>query len=360
MNCKKRILIYNVGFSNDSIYPNIAFKQAATKLDIECHLYNGSEQEIWQAQNRHFERYSGFLEEAFSGKYDIAYFDYIVDPEYLLAELQARKFCHQEQKIKIVFSFNMRGSARSFARAMTYVKLIEHSYVDKVLIYSLIGKEMDLPNYWKYMTTEMSKVNLNKIRIIYEPELGKKENFSINKKEAKKLLGIPIDKEMFLFFGRTSFVKGLDIFIKAATMSNLNATFYIKTYGENLSNFLPINDHYFVYDNKFCSDKYIGIYFRAADYVVLPYRKQYKYGGSGPAKLAMLAKRPLIVPNFTPFKDLVNNYKSGITFDQDNPDSLKNAMKKIRYYSFNKENTLFDLYNKKVFFWEEIVEEVVK
>ena len=56
--------------------------------------------------------------------------------------------------------------------------------------------------------------------------------------------------------------------------------------------------------------------------MALPYRKGYSHGTSGVLVQAGLAKKPIIAPDFEPFKSIVDSYKVGRTFSAENAEDI--------------------------------------
>jgi glycosyltransferase involved in cell wall biosynthesis len=97
--------------------------------------------------------------------------------------------------------------------------------------------------------------------------------------------------------------------------------------------------------------------FRDADLVVLPYRKTYKFGSSGVLIQAIQSNTPVVVPNISPFKEIVKKFNLGEVFISENNSSLKNTIIKIRKKILNTPNCYqkgFEKYKLFLGNWEKI------
>lgn len=119
----------------------------------------------------------------------------------------------------------------------------------------------------------------------------------ISQKAARKTLSIPIDKQVFLFLGGIRPYKGIEDLIKIFKKypeRNLLIAGKTKdsTYKQKLLTLLEGQSNVKLYD-QFIPNNDLQIYFRAADLVVLPFKK---VENSGSAILAMGFQKAIIAP----------------------------------------------------------------
>ncbi len=114
--------------------------------------------------------------------------------------------------------------------------------------------------------------------------------------EARRRLGIPEGRTVLLFFGLVRRYKGLDILIEA--MKLLPDDTVLLAAGENYGDerelaeaASTLGDRFERHD-RFIPDREVGVFFRAADIVVLPYRTATQ---SGVAQIALAFGKPMVV-----------------------------------------------------------------
>lgn len=159
------------------------------------------------------------------------------------------------------------------------------------------------------------------------------DNFGkkLPKEEARKILGLPEDKYIYLFFGFIRTYKGLDLLVDAFHGSPddsillIAGEFYagedeIKHQIEHT----PVRDR-IVAHTHFINDEEVSLYFSAADCVVQPYRNATQ---SGVTPLAYHFEVPMIVTNVGALPDLVPE-QLGVVCEPDTK-SLASALFKIR------------------------------
>jgi glycosyltransferase involved in cell wall biosynthesis len=150
----------------------------------------------------------------------------------------------------------------------------------------------------------------------------------VSRTEARVELGIPLDKRMILYFGTYFFSKGADILLNAAKYI-ISAHFYmvgdtgITSFTHDIKADTPLNVHWV---DKYVDETTARNYFRACNAIVLPYRHYYTHDTSGILNQAMLAQRPVIVPDIPPFKNVIDKYDVGNTFKCEDMVSLAEAI----------------------------------
>lgn len=142
----------------------------------------------------------------------------------------------------------------------------------------------------------------------------------LNRKEARKKLGLKPDQKALLFFGLVRDYKGLDILLDACEL--LPEEFRVIAAGENYTKRAFISPR-LLWENSFIPDCDVGIWFNAADIVVLPYRRATQ---SAIAQIALAFRKPMVVTDKGGLAETVDCGKTGIVADQATPESLAEAI----------------------------------
>ena len=176
-------------------------------------------------------------------------------------------------------------------------------------------------------TTEKEILHLDKsynYKKIYLPminNLGKPLDFSISKKQ----IGLEQDEKVFLFFGLIRDYKGLDILLHAINKLDLNlfnkSIFLIV--GENYDNIDIYKKFSVKWITEYIPDDNINLFFSAADYVVLPYKRASQ---SGIIPMAYYFGKPVITSKIKGLEEIVINGSTGCTFDKLDIDALANVL----------------------------------
>jgi glycosyltransferase involved in cell wall biosynthesis len=138
---------------------------------------------------------------------------------------------------------------------------------------------------------------------------------------AREKLGIPAQQRVILFFGFIREYKGLESLLKALPL--------VKTYDQDIL-LLIVGEvwkgerHYLRYTrlikelgleentrfiNRYVPNEEVEMYFKASDFVVLPYRDG---SGSGILQIAYGMDRPVVATNISAFAEVVENEKTGL------------------------------------------------
>lgn len=121
----------------------------------------------------------------------------------------------------------------------------------------------------------------------------------------------------FLFFGRNSDYKGLDILIKAISLipANLKGKYKVIIAGrcDNINDYADLMNDKDVYDFRlnFIKNDEIPSIFSEADYIVLPYRDVTQ---CGPLFIAFNYRLPAVVSNLSGFTEYIEDGINGFTF----------------------------------------------
>lgn len=157
------------------------------------------------------------------------------------------------------------------------------------------------------------------------------DNFgdAVEKSEARKILDLPQDKTIMLFFGFIRDYKGLDLLMKA----------YIKAYQENM--LLVVAGEFYnngaqyselekelqlegkiAWRTDFIPDDKVRYYFSAADLIVQPYKSATQ---SGVTQIAYHFERPMLVTNVGGLAEIVPDGKVGYVCEV-NEESVAQAL----------------------------------
>jgi len=163
---------------------------------------------------------------------------------------------------------------------------------------------------------------------------------SISEDDARKILNIPKNAKVLLFFGYVRKYKGLIYLIRAmpkiiekipeAYLLVVGEFWDNKKYYINEIKKLNIEDHIRIVD-KYIPDEEVGIYFSATDVVVLPYTSATQ---SGVVQIAYAFNKPVITTNVGGLPDVVEDNKTGFIVESKNPEKLAEAV--IKYFDENR------------------------
>jgi glycosyltransferase involved in cell wall biosynthesis len=146
-------------------------------------------------------------------------------------------------------------------------------------------------------------------------------------------LGLPAERVILLFFGELRETKGPDILLKATHRLPVDAL--ILYAGAPAGSFSSrdweaqvtrghLNDRVRL-DLGHVPNELVPVYFRAADAVVLPYRRSF-LATSGVLQWAAAAGRPVIATNVGDVGNLVKRYGLGLVVEPEDPDQLAHAI----------------------------------
>lgn len=151
----------------------------------------------------------------------------------------------------------------------------------------------------------------------------------MNRGEARRLLGLPENSRVILFFGQIKKVKALDLLIRSLPIINselenvtlLVAGKYWKDSGDEYKNLIDeLGLHSSVrLDIGYVPDDKVHLYYCSCDVVALPYREIFQ---SGVLLMAMSYARPVVVSNIAGMTDIVTHGDSGLVFKQEDPVDL--------------------------------------
>jgi glycosyltransferase involved in cell wall biosynthesis len=188
----------------------------------------------------------------------------------------------------------------------------------------------------KRLSKIISKTVSDKIISIPDPVDDSGSNISMS--EARKKIDIGEEHICFLFFGALKEHKGPGILIDAIKGLRVRSKVTIIFAGREeyirKKDILKCkkNTHEnvdIIYDLKFIPDTMVDIYFSASNFIVTPYKKEYK-GMSGIVQDASAYRRPILTSNVGYIGDIVNENGLGVVVEPENPSKLADA---IRYMS---------------------------
>jgi D-inositol-3-phosphate glycosyltransferase len=191
------------------------------------------------------------------------------------------------------------------------------------------------------------------------------ENFGkrIEQGDAKKLLGIPEDAPVILFFGYIRKYKGLDILLRAMpmllkAMPELRLVVAGEYYGNESEHQAIVRDLKIPAKNLVLATDYIpnsevAKYFSAANVVVLPYRSATQ---SGIVQIAYNFDLPVIATSVGGLSEVIIDGRSGLIAKNATPEAI--AERVIHYFRFGLESKLRDgvMQEKKKYSWDTFAE----
>jgi D-inositol-3-phosphate glycosyltransferase len=138
----------------------------------------------------------------------------------------------------------------------------------------------------------------------------------LNKLEARKLLGLPEEKQLVLFFGLIRNYKGLDMLLEAMSELKFNSNINLVIAGEFYEDKQPYLDlikkygieNQVILHGKFIANEDVKLYFSAADLVALPYRTATQ---SGVTQVSFHFEVPTLVTNVGGLGEIIPDKVAG-------------------------------------------------
>ncbi len=229
--------------------------------------------------------------------------------------------------------------------------------------------------------THQSKVELTKdfgvepqkISIIKHGMNNKVSNENLSQQEARKRMGIEMDRKVVLFFGNIDYYKGLDLLIegleKIATplakditiiiAGNSKSSTYIKDIKAQLDKSSFKNQ--IITHIQYIQDEDIEKYFMAADCIVLPYRSIYQ---SGVIFMAYNFGLPILATKVGNFENDIIVGETGFLIDSGEPSSIASAIesyfKSPLYLNLSVNREMIKKWSYDQFSWDKIGMETYK
>lgn len=184
---------------------------------------------------------------------------------------------------------------------------------------------------------------LKKVHIIPHGNYVDFINKSTSKAAARKQLGLDSTQKYLLFFGQIKEAKGLDLVIKA--MPNLPDDIHLIIAGRprrfDYTQYTKLIDNLGIRSRvkeyiRFIENEERDLFFRAADVLVLPYRRIYQ---SGVLLMAMSHGLPTISSDLPANKEIITNGVTGLLFESENEVALSKAISQY----FQEEHLIKDM-----------------
>jgi glycosyltransferase involved in cell wall biosynthesis len=252
------------------------------------------------------------------------HFIFLFDPQRLFLALNSIL-----ESSGLTFTYSIFGLAE-YARKPIYAniheKMLNMKSIRRVLLHSIA------PNVAKKLSSDWNILQSPKVSFVHDPLYDPPSAFKLSKLEARQALQIPEKQKVLLYFGTYYRKKGADLLLAAAdACQDLKGTCFLFV-GNTQTAPPDFNHTAFKLSNVRVDDRTIDEdtaykYFIAADLIIQPYRKEYQYDTSGVLVQASLAKRPTLVPDIAPFKEVVEDYRLGLTFNCEQIDSLIEAIR---------------------------------
>ncbi len=180
------------------------------------------------------------------------------------------------------------------------------------------------------LSKRISSVASKKIHIIPHGDFLNLASGEISKKQSRKKLGLSVDRKIVLFFGMIKPTKGLDTLLHAWKKSDADTELVIagRVREASFKNYQEIIDLEPQSRNiklmiRQISREERDLLFRAADVVVLPYKRIYQ---SGVLIMAMSYGVPVIATRLKAFEEMLSHNSNALLVDIDNPVTLSEAI----------------------------------
>ncbi|MBP3541521.1 MAG: glycosyltransferase family 4 protein [Clostridia bacterium] len=180
----------------------------------------------------------------------------------------------------------------------------------------------------EHLSTELGKRRIRNVVTIDYPKLSIQTEMS--REEARDYFDLPEDRVVFAAIGATAQYKGLDILLKA--FQNVEGNFHLLIAGKETDIPLKvIDDLSMSYCDRvtkalrFLDENEFAYAIKAADCIVLPYRKGFD-GASGPMVEGIWYRKYIIGAEHGSMGDLIKKYVLGETFQTENEEDLAKAI----------------------------------
>jgi glycosyltransferase involved in cell wall biosynthesis len=161
----------------------------------------------------------------------------------------------------------------------------------------------------------------------------------VDKHEARRALGLSGDR-ILLFFGYIRKYKGLDVLLEAMPEVLRHTDVRLLVVGEfydDESRYRSIVEQHglagrVLFHSAYLPNERVGLYFSAADAVVLPYRSATQ---SGIAQIAYNFNRPVLATDVGGLSEVVHDGVTGYVVPPDRPGALSDAI--LKFYNESRE-----------------------
>jgi len=188
--------------------------------------------------------------------------------------------------------------------------------------------------------------------------------FSGTPQDARAALGLPREGKLILFFGFVRRYKGLDLLLKAlpkmrAALPDLRLVVAGEFYEprdeyDTMIHRLGLEEAVHIFDD-YCPNEKVGVFFSAADVVVLPYRSATQ---SGIIQICYAQGLPVITTDVGGLAEVVVEGETGFVVPPENLDALSDAVEK--YFNTGGRDAFRDRVARHAgrFSWEGLVETI--
>ncbi len=298
-------------------------------------------------------RYLRVFEIAQKNNIDIVHLLRITDPQRLHIALET--YGH----IKFKIGGGMFGLPLFRQRKISsrYLKKLL-PFVSHLIIYSIFPSSLK-----KFAISQ--KLDSKKIFYTFQPIYEDEEIYSkVDRVDAREKYGFKNNDFVVLWFGSMFYGKGIDIFLDSVQFMEKSIKCFVvgnpKTINFDFSDQLIKKNRRIKYIDSFIPDSEVGQVFSASDLVVLSYRKTYEHDTSGVLVQAIMARKLLVVPNFSPFAEIVKKYKLGSVFMAEDPKSLAKSINDCKKnYSKMMSVAMFDEYLDGIESWDELTNIII-
>lgn len=307
--------------------------------------------ELSKSMDEH--RYLEIFKIAFEAEIDQVHFCFFLDPQRLYLALETDDLAKE-----LKFSYSIFGIAEYLRKAIYrhfHEALLQQTYIKRVLIHSIH------PETAQAKAKEMGILDSNKVAYVHDPLYDAPEALLIDKSMARRALALPLDAQIVLYFGTYGFKKGPDLLLSVAKrFKDEPRVQFIFAGNTSTATFDFDKGHYswanIRFDDRFIDEETAYLYFAASDLVVQPYRRYYEFDTSGVLVQACLARRAVLVPDISPFKETVNAYNLGQTFKCEDADSLEEEILMILAQKEQPNQRHFEKYISQIESWSTLAD----
>ena len=168
--------------------------------------------------------------------------------------------------------------------------------------------------------------------LTYHPSYAGFYEDNVTREEARKRLGLPADKKVFLFFGQVKPYKGVEDLIEAfRKVEDSESILLVVGNPQNRRikrsiEALAAPDTRIRTDLRYIPNEDVQVFFNAADIVVFPFRRTHT---SGSIMLALTYGKPLIAPAIASIPEYVDE-SMAVLFDPDSGQGLEKALRTVQ------------------------------
>ncbi len=171
-------------------------------------------------------------------------------------------------------------------------------------------------------------VDTGKVTVIAHPTFEDSYPDEVDRDEARRRLGIPLEKKVALCFGMMRPYKGMEVFADAMAGLDDDYLGLVVGSGESREVVASLQEKERSVSNlrvvpRYVPDQEVQLYFNAADVVVLPYRR---ISTSGVVPLAYSFHRPVVTTHCGGMPEVVREGETGLLVPPGDVDALRDAV----------------------------------